>query len=172
MAKKEAESPGEAMKDGHGYRVVWEEEEEVGSDEEKEPLVLWSRDSSRSPDSRRTPAHVPYPRALAVILAVIAFLALFLLVFISPTAFWICSFLLMAAFAVMLFMRKSRRAYVDRMQQNVVYLKIKNPILTGFEIALGIGLFGAICMLVGIAILLVFAVAAGYGLWSLVSGLI
>ncbi len=172
MAKKEEDSPDGVIDKGHGYRVVWEEEEEVSPDEDKQPLNLWRQDYGNNPGHAQG-IHTAlrfHQQSVEYITGIIAFLVLVLLFFVNPSAFWVCFWIFFLGLALMLAFRKIRRGYVDRMQQNIVYLKIKNPILTGFEIALGIGIFGAICMLIGLGLFLLFAVGAGYGIWSLLSG--
>ena len=63
-----------------------------------------------------------------------------MIVFVSPKLFWLTLLGLVMVIGVMTFIKRNKRAYVDKMQQNVVILKIKNPIMTGFEVALGVGL--------------------------------
>ena len=177
MVKKEVDpnSVEAILKGKQGYEVIWEEREEVSADgmeTTKEPINFWTapqnNQGSGTPQPKKSVHHHihKHQHSIEFIVGFLAFMILVYLFFVNPPLFILAGSIVLLTIFIFLFLKKQQRAYVDQMQQNVVYLKIKNPILTGFEFALGIGMFGMLALIV---ILLVFGVLfyiAAQGIWN------
>jgi hypothetical protein len=188
MFKKEVDiSDVEAILKGKDkYRVIWEDKEEIIPDESEknenqaniwtEPLnqpnnIKNSVDNNTNNNqnhqtkSRHHPIH-KHQHSIEFVVGSLAFFILVFFFFINSFLFWISLGILVVLFFIFYQFQKMKKAYVDKMQQNIVYLKIKNPILTGFEFALGIGLFG---FLVLIVVLMLFGLVTYFATQGIIS---
>jgi hypothetical protein len=183
MHKKEVDmSDVEAVLKGKDkYRVVWEDKEEILPDENNNPnpANMWTRPQNQPynnynnnshehhPKSRHHPIH-KHQHSIEFVIGALAFFILVFLFFINSFLFWIVLSTMVVLFFIFYQFQKLKKAYVDKMQENIVYLKFKNPILTGFEFALGIGLFAIMIIIIVLVIFGLITYFAAQGIWSLI----
>ena len=139
-----------------GYRVVWEEP----SDKPVQPKPV-PRKPAREADEKFN---------LWFIHGTIVFLLFVWMILVVPHFAWIVLVLAALAGAVFLYQKHRHREYVNSMAVQMVRLEILHPIKTGFEFALGMGLFVGTCIIVGAIIAAVLIATVAYGVWNYLSG--
>lgn len=160
-----------------GYTVVYEEpkEEENPPEQNQELDILKVIQPGQIPAPKvaRTvhPIHKE-DHSVWFIAGVVGAIVVLYLFFTSKAYLLIGLGLCCYAYAAYMYIKHLRRKYVDEMQTQVVHLTIDHPIRTGFEFALGVGLFGLICLIIGTILVVLFAGAIFMWLWDKLLGLI
>jgi hypothetical protein len=183
------------LKGKSGYTVVWEDNEEVGPKEEKaegtedenvskpeankethkevkpkteekkeqkkeEPKEELVDQEDPKPEKKHHPHHRHRSMAPYYIL-------------ISLTLVWLlyvnfALFLIAAAVSALIlyYAHQNPEVFEPKPEPAPMQLQILHPIKTGFEIALGMGLFALVCMLLGALMVGILIFGAAFGLWS------
>jgi len=150
-----------------GKTVVWKEEDEQPAEEQPAEEQPQQKPPAEEPKKEHTaqkpPGGLPVDdHSLGYIIAVLSLFVLIYL-FLYNIAYLFVSLAVVALlYAHFLYRKHKERQYVDNMERQQIMLTLAHPVLTGFEFAMGVGIFGTICIIIGLILVTLFFGSIAY----------
>jgi len=159
------------------YKVVWEDENDphkTFTDKKAQKPVQEAKKAGKPVLQGATPkesskAVHQNEHSLAYVFGVLGFMVLVWLFFYDPIYMIIGVAAVALLFGIYLHRKKREKAYIRSMEVQQVVVTIAHPFKTGFEFAMGIGIFGMICLIIGIVIIALFFGSMAYLVYNSLS---